>query len=734
MKPPFAVTMPAVWHAPGRRSVSGLLFAGLIATHAMAVHPDELPRHALPEYRVIPAAPAAELTPANGWPSPADYARWDRSHGGPTSNRFSPLRQVTPANAARLEPAWTYRSGDGTDNLQCNPIFVDGVLYLPTGGRNIVALDAATGRELWRFTPEHEGQRPEDRPARRGLTYWRGGEGATPRLLFTAGYWIYALDPRTGRRIPSFGEEGRAHLPTGGTVGGAVHRRVYVVPGYHGDVFGYDVVTGRPLWRFRTVPAEGEEGSETWRTRIDARGANCWAGMALDESRGIAYFATGSPKPNFNGAMHLGDNLFANCVLALDAQTGRRLWHFQEVRHDIWDLDIASPPNLVTVEREGRRVDAVAQVTKVGNVLLLDRVTGRPLFPFRLRRAPASTVPGEVTAAYQPDPELPEPLTGFEFRREDITDRTPAARALVEEKLQRAVFGWYEPQQFGRPVVYRGPIGGADWPGAAFDPSTGRLYVSVNHHVWLTSVYLDGDPPPARPMTAGEQAYRQHCAACHGDGRLGAGLAPPVRGLRHTYDDAALDALLDRGRGAMPPMPQVAAAERRSLYDFLLARDRGPDAPAQPDGMPPYTYTGYGRVLDDEGYPACKPPWGELVCMDLNTGRIAWRVPLGEHEELTRRGLPRTGTENLGGATVTAGGVVFCGGTKDSRLRAFDARTGEELWAGELPGHGTTPVTVYEAAGRQYAVIGCSGGGQLKSPPSDAWVAFALPRFSTNSE
>jgi quinoprotein glucose dehydrogenase len=695
---------------------------------AASVHPDELPRDSLPEYRIIPAAPVAELTPANGWPAMEDYSRWDRSHGGPTSSRFSTHAQITTANVARLEVAWTYNSGDGTDNLQCNPIVVDGVMYAPTGGRNIVALNAATGRELWRFTPEHEGQRHEDKPARRGLLLWRGDGAAPPRLLFTAGYWIYALDPKTGKRLASFGEGGRVSLPTGGSVGGAVYRRVYVVPGFFGDVFGYDVITGRQLWRFYTVPREGEFGAGTWRTRIDARGANCWAGMALDESRGIAYVATGSPKPNFMGPLHLGDNLFANCVLALNAETGERIWHFQEVRHDIWDLDLAAPPNLVTVMREGKKVDAVAQVTKVGNVLLLDRVTGQPLFPFRLRRAPASTLPGEVTAAYQPDPELPEPLTGFELRREDITDRTPAARAAVEAKLARAVFGWYEPQQFGRPVVYRGPIGGADWPGAAFDPRTGRLYVAINHHLWLTSVYRDGDPAPVTPMTAGERAYRQHCAVCHGANRLGLGLAPAVRGLRHHLTDADLGALLERGRGAMPPMPQVAGEERAALLDFLFARDRGPATPPLALGTYPYTYTGYGRVVDDEGYPACKPPWGELVCLDLNTGRTDWRVPLGEHAELTKLGIAKTGTENLGGATVTATGIVFCGGTKDSKLRAFDAGSGAELWAGSLPGHGTTPVTTYEVEGRQFVVIACSGGGQLKSPPSDAWVAFALPK------
>jgi quinoprotein glucose dehydrogenase len=353
------------------------------------------------QYRFIPAAAPTELTAANGWPQSRADRNWSRSLGGPTSDLYSELRQITPANVGQLQVAWTYHSGDGAANLQCNPIIVDGVMLAPTAGHRIVALDAATGRELWRFKPAMEGHRLEDTPARRGLIYWPGDGSGGPRILFGAGYWIYALDPATGKPIQSFGHEGRTALPAGATANGAIWHHILVVPGFNRDVFGYDVVSGATRWRFHTIPLPGEFGFDTWNKT--EKGANDWGGMAMDESRGIAYISTGSPKPNFNGTGHLGPDLFGNCVIALRAETGERLWHFQEIRHDIWDLDLPAPPNLVTVMHDGRKVDAVAQVTKIGNTLLLDRVTGLPLFPFRLRRAPASHLEGEQTAPYQPD-------------------------------------------------------------------------------------------------------------------------------------------------------------------------------------------------------------------------------------------------------------------------------------------------------------------------------------------
>lgn len=681
-----------------------------------------------PEYKIIPAADPAALTSANGWPAPGELRTWTRSLGGATSNRYSELDQINRETVKRLKMAWAYHSGDGTGNIQSNPVVVGSVLYAPTAGRAIVALDAATGKERWRFQPQLAGKGLQDLPARRGLLYWPGAEGAPARLIITAGNWIYALDPLTGNVLNTFGVNGRTELPTGAGATGAVYQGILVVPGFQGDVFGYDVGSGRLLWRFRTIAQPGEENAETWQGR--ETGANCWGGMSLDESRGIAFIATGSPKPNFIGTGHLGDNLYSDCLIAIDVKTGKRLWHFQEIRHDIWDLDLPAPPNLVTITRAGKKYDAVAQVTKIGNVLLLDRVTGQPLFPFRLRRAPTTTLEGETTAEYQPDPILPEPFARQAFSRDDITERTPEARAFVEASLARANMGWFAPFEVAKPTVYYGLHGGAEWTGAAVDPRTSYLYVSANHLPWAITVFRDDDPEPIKPATAGEQAYQAYCSSCHGPDRKGTGMVPPLRGLRHRMSEDAVLALIEKGRNAMPSMAAVPVEARRAVADFLLVRDRAIPAATAKDA-PKYAFGGYRKLLDQEEYPGIKPPWGTLNCIDLNTGKIAWRVPLGEYEALTRMGVPPTGTENFGGAMVTAGGLVFCSGTRDSKIRAFDAATGRELWSERLPWNGTAPPATYEVDGRQYIVIAATGGGKLGGPTGDAWIAFTLPPAST---
>jgi glucose dehydrogenase/sugar phosphate isomerase/epimerase len=700
-------------------------------------------RAALPAFKSIPAAKPDELTPASDWPQAASQTNWHRSFGDATSSRFSALAQIHRENVNRLEVAWTYRSKDGTGNIQCTPVIVGETLFTPTPGHHIVAIDAVTGTERWRFKPEiRPGPlRLEDHPARRGLLYWAGSlahSNSPARLIFSCGNWIYALDPHTGKALAGFGENGRARIPTGGTVAGAIFRHVLVMPGFNRDVFGYDVATGRLLWTFHTLPRPGEYGHDTWSQVND--GANCWGGMALDEQRGIAYIATGSPKPNFVGVNHHGDNLFANCVIALDALSGKRLWHFQEIRHDIWDLDIPAPPNLVTVMHAGRRVDAVAQVTKLGNTLLLDRVSGQPLFPMQLRRAPASRLPGEVTAPYQPWMDLPEPFVRQTFTTNDITTRTEEAREYVAQRVAGANHGWFEPFAEGRPTILYGIHGGAEWTGAAFDPTTGHLFVSANEIPWMVTVFRDDPEPPqlAGGPTPGERLYQQNCAACHGADRIGIGTAPPLRGLRHRLQDADILNLLATGRNLMPPAPPMTDSEKKALLDFLFLRDRGvaPEASKRAKSVraaaPAYTHNGYPKLLDQENYPGNRPPWGTLNCVDLNTGRLRWKVPLGEYPELTRQGIPKTGTENFGGASVTAGGLVFCSGTRDNRIRAFNTTTGAELWSHELPRHGTAPPATYLAKGRQFIVIPATGGGKLGGPTSDTWVAFALPPESLN--
>jgi glucose dehydrogenase len=322
---------------------------------------DPKEREKLPLYQIIPAAKPDELTPANGFPKRETYQTWHRSHGDNGGTRFSALTQINRQNVTNLQVAWTYHSRDGSNFIQCNPIIVNGVMFGPTAGKHVVAVNAGTGEELWRF-------KPEGKPAFRGLIYWPGKDGAGERVMFCAGKSLYALNPRNGQPIQDFGDGGKITLPGvaqgdfgAATAGPTTFERIIVVPGFEKDVWGFDVVTGKHLWTFHTVPQPGEFGHDTW-DRTVSYGANCWGGMAMDEMRGIAYITTGGPKENFIGVDHLGDNLFANCVVAIDARTGKRLWHFQEIRHDLWDLDIPAPPNLGTITRDGKRVDVVTAV------------------------------------------------------------------------------------------------------------------------------------------------------------------------------------------------------------------------------------------------------------------------------------------------------------------------------------------------------------------------------------
>lgn len=690
---------------------------------------DAAARDRLPLYRVIPAATTEELTPANGLPKREIYRTWHRSHGDSGGTRFSALDQIHRGNVSNLTVAWTYHAKDASNNLQCNPIIVNGVMFAPTPGKYVVAVDAETGRERWRF-------KPDGRPAFRGLVYWPGRAGAGERILFPSGRHLYALAPRTGRPIADFGEGGRTRLPGNAqgdfgaaTAGPAIFENVIVVPGFEKDVWGFDVATGQLLWTFHTVPHPGEFGHDTW-DRPEPYAANCWAGMAMDEARGIAYITTGGPKPNFIGVDHLGDNLFANCLVAIDARTGRYLWHFQEIRHDLWDLDISAPPNLATITRDGKRVDVVAACTKIGNTLLLDRVTGKPIFPFRLRRAPASTLPGERTAPYQPDVEWPEPFLRMEFTEADLGGRNEEMAEWARTRWASATRGFFVPGNEGRANLFFGIDGGAEWTGACIDPDTGRLYVTANHVGWLISIFRDDELPddPGAPKTRGREVYEQACLQCHGPTRLGISTCPPLRGVRHRLTDAQIRKQVREGKNAMPGLPDLPDADLNALVDYLTLRDGFVKHRTTASERPAYTVSGYPKFYDPDGFPANKPPWGTLNCLDLNTGRMVWRVPLGFDPRLKDSDLKNTGTENYGGAIVTAGGLVFCAGTRDNRIRAFDKDTGAELWSAPLPWTGSAPPASYTVNGRQYIVIAATGGNKLGTPYGDAYVAFALPR------
>ena len=685
----------------------------------------------LPEFKWIAAAKPEELTPTLD-PQGNTYTDWTRSHGDSGSRRYSALNQINRTNISHLKTAWIFHSKDLHNTIECTPIIVNGVLYAPTSGRALVALDAKTGIEKWRYhveVPEHSGL--EDEPARRGLIYWKGSEDASERIIFGSGYWIYAINPTTGKLIPNFGTQGRARIETGATAGGVIYNDTYVTTGLYGDAYGYNVKSGKLIWHFHTVAKNAEYGADTWNGNGKNWQANCWGGLSLDENRGIVFVAVGAAQPNFIGVNRHGDNLFSDCVLALDAVSGKMLWYYQNIHHDIWDLDTCAPPNLVTITRNGKKIDAVTSVAKAGTLVLLDRLTGKPIFPVRLRRAPTSTLPGEVTAPYQPDYILPELISSEAFNPADITDRTPAAHNYVAQIVARSSYGWFQPFTEGKANIFIGTRGGAEWSGAAVDVPKGRLYVTSNRIPSIITVFTPENEQrdPRYPPSKGETLYLQNCAPCHGQTRLGNGMVPPLISLHKRMTDSEVMQLLKTGRASMPPAVALDDQAKKNVIDFLFHRNQPPVRKAKQGSKKDggiYSFTGFDFLVDQDGYPGIKPPWGLLNCYDLSTGKILWRVPLGEYPELTAQGIPKTGSQNLGGASVTAGGLVFCAGTQDKKIRAFNNDTGEELWSSTLPFAGYAAPAIYSVDGKEYVVIAASGGGKVGGELGDTYVAFTL--------
>jgi quinoprotein glucose dehydrogenase len=681
------------------------------------------------------------------------YTTW-ASYGGSTDQtRYSSLTQIDRSNVAQLAVAWTYDTGE-TGGLQTQPIVVDGVLFGYTPTHKAFALEAATGKPLWTFDSQIAGRGPN-----RGLMYWASGNDR--RVFAAIDQYLYALDAANGEPIASFGRAGRIDLREGLgrdpatqsvrlTSPGVIFKDTLIVggrtaeqlPASPGDIRAYDVRTGALKWSFHTIPHPGEPGYETWsRNSWTTNGsANNWAGMALDEARGIVYVPTGSAAADFYGGNRVGDNLYANCLLALDAGTGRRIWHFQIVRHDIWDRDPPSPPSLVTLRQRDRSIDAVVQTTKHGFVFVFDRETGRPLFPIEYRRFPESTLTGEVTADTQPIPTRPAPFARQVLDERLLTTRTPEAHewAIAElRKFQNG--GLFVPFSDARPtVVFPGFDGGAEWGGSAIDPETGVLYVNANDVAWTGEM--------ARTETdasSGRTLYLQQCASCHGDDRVGTSSAiPSLVGLANRRSRAQIEAVIQRGAGRMPAFPSLTPEALDSLVAFLTdsrsrrgsSSRRAPNRPATSPGAEalPYRFTGYQKFLDPDGYPAVAPPWGTLSAIDLNTGDYAWRIPLGEYPELAARGVRNTGTENYGGPIVTAGGLVFIGATNfDRKIRAFDKKTGTLLWEAVLPFSGNATPATFDVNGRQFLVIAAGGGkGRHNEPSGGTYVAFALPAAS----
>lgn len=681
---------------------------------------------------------------------------WPTYLGDNASSQYSSLTQITPSNVAQLEVTWTFDASQfPTKNrylLECNPLIIDGTFYGTGGNKMLFALDAATGELIWRFDPyeiEHGDNAPNVHRswANRGVHYWSDGERG--RIIYSSQHLLCAVDADTGQLIPSFGDDGIVNLRKGlgrdaddlayaPTTPGVVFENLLILgsrvtealPAAPGHIRAFNIRTGEQVWRFNTIPHPGEFGYETWPkdAYLRAGGANTWTGMALDEVRGLVYCPTGSPSFDYYGGDRVGQNLFGNSLLCLDARTGERKWHFQAIHHDIFDMDLPSPPNLFTMHRDGKEIPAVSLLTKHGYVYVFNRVTGEPLFPIEEVPVPASDLPGENAWPTQPRPVKPAPYSRVEFLISEVNDVLPESKKEIHAKYQTL-----EPHVPFLPlsleresIIFPGVWGGVEWGGAAMDPD-GILYFNA-HDMPALNMLMD-----TSAHSLGEAIYNRNCLHCHGadlqGGEAFGQIVPSLAGVANRLKPQEMAQVIKGGKGTMPPFAHLAGNESNHLIKFLRESDNPVKPPVskvtQTEPLMPYTHGGHKMWKDSNGYPAIKPPWGTLNAIDLSTGEYLWRTVFGEFPELIEKGIEPTGRISFGGPVVTASGLLIIGASLDGHIRAYDEKTGEELWRDKLPFGGQATPSIYEVDGKQYIVIGCGGGRTVSS--GDIYVAYALP-------
>ena len=694
------------------------------------------------------------------------YTTWGVYKGSDESLNYSSLNQVDTTNVKTLQVAWTYHSGD-TDTvnhsqIQCNPIIVNGVLYGTSPKLKLLAIDAATGKEKWVFNPfDSLGTNKKMffiLNNSRGVRYWSDGE-KDERIYYTAGSFLFAVNALTGQLISSFGIEGEIDLHEGLgrdvsdlfitatsppvifddvlIIGSRVDEGPSSAPGH---IRGYDVRTGKQRWIFHTIPQPGEEGYSSWE-QPDAYkysgGANAWSGFSLDHTRGIVFASTGSASYDWYGGKRLGNNLYANCLLALDAKTGKRRWHYQYIHHDVWDRDLSSPPVLVNITKDGKKIDAAVLTTKTGFVFAFERETGKPVYGIAEKPVPqVSDLTGEKLSATQPYPLSPAPFMRQAFTEADIN---PLLVDSSYQDIKRRLASYKNDHIFNPPslqgtVMFPGLDGGAEWGGPSFDPETGILYINANEMPWvITAKKIETVINKQQTYgEAGASLYQANCMSCHGADKKGTGNFPSIIEMKKKYSPGAFDTLLQSGRRMMPGFKHLDTEERKAIASFLLEQKNiqhkkfiPPAAIADDPVKLPYSITGYNKFLTADGLPAISPPWGTLNALDLATGQYTWKKTLGNDPRFSNSKEP-TGTENYGAAVVTRGGLLFIAATTDGKFRAFNKHNGDLLWEVDLPNPAFATPSVYEVNGRQYIVIAC-GGGKNNTRSGDSYVAFALP-------
>ena len=671
---------------------------------------------------------------------------WDSYLGSPGSNQYKRFDQINTSNVNNLVPLWEYHAGDrdasNRSQIQCNPLVIDGVLYGTSSKLKLFALDAATGQELWKFDP-FEGKRAQSASGvNRGLNFWRNGNDR--RILYSVGSNLYAVNASTGKVVPSFGVDGVVDLKQGlgrkmdkvfyaNTTPGVVYKNSLIIGGRvsenadhaPGHIRAYDIESGVIKWIFHTIPYPGEYGNDTWPdgAHLKSGGANAWAGFSLDEEEGIVYAPTGSASFDFYGGDRLGQNLFANTIIALNANTGERIWHFQVRHHDLWDRDLPAPPNLMTIEKDGKKIKSLAQISKSGHLFVLDRLTGEPIFPIEEVMAPASTLAGEEAWPTQPVPTVYPTFSRTKLTLDDLAQRSEEAKSFALEAWKNSDSGEFIPPALQGRILFPGLDGGGEWGGAAYDPEESILIINSNETTWKLKM------SQYKPLSLGESVYQANCQGCHGKDFKGNpmfGNVPTLIEVKTRKSAAEISSLVRNGKGLMPAFTSLSDREVNSAIRFIAGETDDQAPPKEARWPYPYYFDGYEKFLAPDGLPIIRPPWGQLTAIDMNDAKIVWQVPLGNIDSLNIPGHPITGTENYGGPVVTSGGLVFIAATSDEKFRAFDKATGSLIWETELPAAGYATPATYMVDGKQYVVI-ASGGGKLGTKSGDSYIAFGLP-------